>query len=445
VAFELLSKVAAGLLRKDPLPAERIGEAFAEALHARLALAAGALDAESIGKPGGPYREENYREALAHLQEYFPKAADRLRRERLDGAVLTEELRRQPQVRRKWLVRNMSRFRSYGLAERLLRLNWSLWHSDPREAENLSEVILEIAEQLDEILYGPFLLSDLRARALCHLANSRRLLRHLRSVEETFQAAEFYLDRGSGDPAERASFLLLKAYLRHDERRLDEANEFLDEAARIYQAQGNLRQEATVLLKKASLLQDSARNEEALEILRQVSALTQGHESQLYFFAYHNITDLLALMGRTEEALDRIQAGQELAMEAGGAIDRLKVDWLAGRLLADVDRLDRAQEVLETAKASFLEQEMGFEAVCVALDLAEVYLRSERRKDAEGLIFELPAYLRSSRVAPSVFEALHLLQQRLREGSASAKLVREVADFLDVAGVDPSAVFTPSN
>lgn len=376
---------------------------------------------------------------LGVLEEVLSELGERLYRERANAPALAEEIRRQPRGRRRWLVRNVLRFHTLGLAEHLLDLVRELWHSDHVEAEQLCAVALEICEQLSDATYGNELIHDLRAQTLAFLANSNRTLRHLRNVEETFQAASFHLEKGTGDPSLRALHHYLKALFRAQQRRFEEAADLLDQAASIYKTIGNLADWARVMIQKALVMQESEQEDAALEILNHVAEITRGREPRVYFYAYHNVTDLLWAMGRTEEALRRIETGRQLAEEAGGLIDRLKVTWLEGRILSSAGSFREAEEPLAEAMRQLLDLHRDLEGISAALDLMALYLESSREEEALGLL--PPLFAQARGVSQNILAALVTLHQALREGRATPSLVREVEHFLDRAVSNPSLRF----
>jgi len=439
-ASAVLRSTAAVLLRNDSghrWKTRTVLETFRAVCRARgLSLEDPAAETDSADEQGDS--EETRERSLAVFREVLSDLGKRLRRERSEAPALAEEICRQPRGRRRWLVRNVRRFHTLGLAEHLLDLVRELWHSDHQEAEQLSAVALEICEQLSESPYGSELIHDLRAQTLGFLANSNRTLRQLRNVEETFQAASFHLEKGTGDPSLRALLLYLRALFRAHQRRFEEAADLLDQAASIYETIGNLPDQARVALQKALLMREWGQSEAEREILNHVAEITRGHEPQLYFYAYHNLTDLLWEMGRNEEALERIERGRQLAEEAGGLIDRLKVTWLEGRILSSAGRYQEAEEPLLEAMRQFLELH-HLEGISAALDLMALYLESSRDEEALGLL--PPLFAQARGVSQNILTALVTLQQALREGRATPDLVREVERFLDQAASNPSLRF----
>lgn len=385
---------------------------------------------------------EEYEPALSDFEERYGELHSRLRREELTVEDLTAELRRQPSIRQRWMVRNVQRFHSYRLAEHLLALTWKLWHEEPEEAERLAGLALDVCEELDEGVYGERMIHDLRGRSLALLANSRRILLRLRNVEEFFNAAEFHLQKGTGDPDLMARVLQLKASLRVRQSRFDEADALLQQASKIFEEEGNLADWARAFFSRAIFKRQHGEIDAALAMLEEVAQLTRELEPRLYYYCHHNVTSILVEVGHDEEALGRIATSRDLAKKFGGTIDLLKVDWLEGNILANLGRVDEARKLLRRAMEALFEHRMELDGIGAGLDLTALHLRQGQTEEARGLVPEILG--RAREVHQNIFAALVTLQQALREDRASPELTKEVSDFLDVAEVNPTARFEPS-
>lgn len=430
-ASEILRSTAAVLLRNtDNWRARVVLATFRTVCRARgLSLeedlshqkAESTAEAESTDENAAPVAEaalHGFSEALQEFEGVLGVLGARLERERAEAPSLADEVLRQPRARRRWLIRNMRRFQTFGLAEFLLDRVRELWHGDQEEAEQLTTVALEICELLDDRVYGTELVHDLRAQTLAFLANSQRVLRQLRNVEEIFQAAGFHLEKGTGDPALRGLVLSLKSDLRVFQNRFDEAAGLLDQAGALYRGAEKLADRARVELQKHVLLRKSGRPEEALQILYELLDLTEDREPQLYFYTYHNVIDQLWALGRHEEALERIETDRKLAEATGGPIDQIKVIWVEGRALAGAGRVEEAEEPLCKAVDLFFEHHLEIEGIIAALQLIALYVDSDRTEDALVLLSSL--FPRARRVPPNALAALVTLQQALKKGSASS-------------------------
>ena len=388
---------------------------------------------------------DEYREALDRFGTWFDRVASLFEQEREEAAGLAGELERQPALRQKWLVRNVRRFQSFGLAEYLLDRSKDLWHADPGRAEELAEVCLEIAERISETKYDLSLINDLKARAWAWIANARRIRNNYRGVEEAFRAAEFYRESGSGDPLEQAVLWQLVATFRMAQHRFDEAVELLDKAAAVYRAAGQFEREVEILITKALLYQETSQHSKSETILVSILDLMgEDGDPKLTFYVYNNLALALYEMGRPQEAEALLPKVQELAETAGEMLDRLRVEWLRGSILSKAGRLEEAEKPLRRARDGFIEQGMGLDAAGACLDLIRLYLRTEREKEAVDLTGDLLPIFAAKDMNRESLSAILYLQQALREHKASLGLIDEVADFIEEARGNPMARFNPT-
>lgn len=134
-------------------------------------------------------------------------------RERAEAKTLLAELLEHPAERRVLLVRNSPRFQTWGLCELILKRSREQNFQDAVLGEDLARLSLEILDCLDLSYYGGEPVEDLRARAWGYIANSRRIKSDLRGAEEAFGLAFAALERGTGEPMEKAVLLDLRASL----------------------------------------------------------------------------------------------------------------------------------------------------------------------------------------------------------------------------------------
>lgn len=162
--------------------------------------------------------------------------------ERLEAPELFVDLTGQPPERWGALIAAEKRFLTWGFLELVIERSLEVATRNPELAEHLGRLALQVAERLDLRLYGAGPIEDLRARAWAHIGNARRVRSDLAGAEEAFTAAFLQLGRGTADPLEKAVLFDLKASLRRDQRRFDEAASLLRKAIRIFQEMDLLRQ-----------------------------------------------------------------------------------------------------------------------------------------------------------------------------------------------------------
>ena len=160
--------------------------------------------------------------------------ARRLLREHARVPELLARIEGLPSDERKALVESDAELCSWPLGQRLVESCLDLVYAEAGKAEELAELALVLSQGLDERRYGAGLVNDFKAKAWACLGEVLRSRADLRGADEAFVMAEGLLADGTGDVLEEARLLELKAALRRDQLRLDEAHGLLDDVIAVY-------------------------------------------------------------------------------------------------------------------------------------------------------------------------------------------------------------------
>lgn len=379
--------------------------------------------------PGSWWEASNrfdYDLALDRVFEKVRRVNSTLQRERTEAQQLMAELARHPLERQRLLVQNSSRFQSWGLCELLLSQAIETL-SGPLEARDIGDVAVALAEGLDPVFYGPALLEDMKARAWCYLANSRRLLSDLRGSEAAFEAAEAHLAQGTGERLERARLFDLKASLRTHQGRYEEALGLLNQAAVIYRRAQQRHFLGHVLLNKGHVCIWKGDLEIATGLLRQGLALVESErEPKLVATAYHNLAYVLNEMGQPREALSLVTRARLLYLEIGDSLYLIRLQYTEGKIALNLGRLEQAEGMLREVRKSFIEKGMPHDAALASMDLTQVYARQRRHAEIRVLAQELVPIFQSLDLQREVLAAVILFQQAAEAESVPLALVQEV-------------------
>lgn len=392
------------------------------------------------------YPESAYGEVTRAVAEKLRRTGVEIERERASAGTLWAELREHPPSRRLLMVENSSRFQSYGLAELLLQESRHGWNEDPARSEDLAELALTVIHRLERRLHGPALLNDLKAEGWSYIANCRRIRSDLRSVSEAFDIAEDFRTRGTGDLTEEAEILQLKASFFRDQRRFQDALQAVDRAIEIFRQAEDYHAEGRALIKKATVLQQAGDVEPALPLLERAATLIDpSKEPRLLFMVKQNLAYFLNEAGQAMEARKVLPEARKLAVEVGGSLDRLRILWIEGLVNRQLGQTELAEAALRRTMAGFAEAEIGYDAALAALDLAGLYLESERHSDAQELATEMAPIFASRDVHREAVAALAMAQEAMEKQKATVALIQEVASFLRRARRNPALRFERSS
>jgi len=365
------------------------------------------------------------------------EADDRAGRRRAEEQ-LTALLALSPAERRRAVEEDASHH-TWELVEQLRERSFAEGTERPERALELARLAAATAGRVPAGPESEPLRADLRALAAAQLGNAERVAGDLRAAEAALGAAREQLDRGTGDPLPRARLESFLASLRRDQSRYDEAVERATRAANLYRRAGDRHGVGRTLIQLATL--HAFRDELDLACRRLDEALARlepSVEPRLLLVARHNRASYLERAGRYEEAAAELAAARPLAT---AALDRLRLDWLAGRLALARGEAEAGEQALLAAREAFLARGLGYETAQVSLELAALYAEQGRAADQRRLAEEMVPLFAARDVHPEARAALALYCDAARAEAASAALAREVAGYLDRARGRPRLPF----
>jgi tetratricopeptide (TPR) repeat protein len=387
--------------------------------------------------------------------QYSPAHAQRAR-SLFAAPALWEKLRAFSPQKRRGLVQDTDRFLSWGLCELLCRESEKTASAHPEEALDLAELAVLIALRLPAgrlpagLLMEAEYLEELRAYAWAHLGNARRVLGELRSADEAFVRADEHWARAAdelGDPLGFGAYILgLKASLRRDQRRFEEALALLDEVAARYLEEDeegrDLHLAGQTLVNKAYTLDQMDEPGRAIEVLLEAAPLVDPtRDPRLLLCLRHNLVDTLSKTGRLQEASALLAGVESLSREVGGDLDLVRLRWAEGRIAAGLGETAKGEELLRQVRRDFLERGLGYDAALVSLELADLYAGQERTAELRELAGEMLPVFQARDVHREALAALALFQQAAAREEASLDLVRRVSSYLSRARRDPGLRF----
>lgn len=392
--------------------------------------------------PEVPWTPRAYSAMLDRLVETSVEAGVPLSHQEVEAPVLLAELLLHPARRRRLLLENATRFRSWSLAELLFDRSREEAFEDPAQAESLARLGLEVVRHLEEAGHEPPLVADLEARGLAGLANALRMRSDLQAAEETLDQAEAVLARGSGDPIEAARVLELKASLRKDQLRFDEALQILERAIRKYRSVNESHRAARATLTQAEVLRKSGAPADAIQLLKDaMAAFDPRKEPRLALCARHNLATWLVDLERPMEAFQVMRDAHSLYERFPDPWTQRRRMWVEGRILLQLNQAEKAEQRLLEAQRGFVAQEIAYDAALVSLDLAVVYARQGRTADLRRLAAEMVPVFRARDVHREALAALGCFQQAVEMETVTTALVQQVQEYLRRARHDPAARF----
>jgi tetratricopeptide (TPR) repeat protein len=356
-------------------------------------------------------------------------AEDRAERRRAEERLAA--LDALPAAERREAVEDDPRHHTWAFAELLRERSFSEGPEHPERSLELARLAVAVAGRVPEGAETEPLRADLRALAAGQLGNAERVAGDLRAAEAAFRAAREQLDRGTGDPLPHARMLSCLASLRSDQSRYDEAVETAKRAAALYRRAGDRHGVGRTLIQLATF--HAYRDEPERACRRLDEALTNldpAAEPRLLFAAHHNRASYLERLGRLDEAAAELEEARTLAR---AALDRLRLDWLSGRIALARGEAEAGERALLAVRDAFVARGLAYETAQVSLELAALYAERGRIADQRRLAEEMVPLFAARDVHPEARAALTLYCDAARAETASAALIREVAGRVDHA------------
>jgi tetratricopeptide (TPR) repeat protein len=378
-------------------------------------------------------------QAVAELDAALPQHIldTRVRRARAKAEEVWNELRpRSAEERRVYLDENPE-VCTPALVRRLCDESVKAAGRSAGRAMSLAELALYAAERVPGEV-------SLRCRGFAKgfIANAFRVGGQLHAADSVMAEAFTLWRSGLGsDPAlSEARLLGLKASLRRNQRRFQEAFSILGEALTLNDPSESIN----LLLERSHLQYTKGEHQQALDTLQDAQArIEPKHAPQLWFAIQFNRAANLSKLGRYQDAQKLLPLIWDQATSQQGDLHILRLRWLAAGITAGLGDAGLAVRSLQDVKKGFADLEIPFDAALVSLELAEIYLKQERWGDLRLVAEEMLQLFRDLGVHREAIASLLLFREAVEREDATVDLIQRLARYLREAERDPSHRFDP--
>lgn len=358
-------------------------------------------------------------------------------KERAAAKGLVAELTRHPAERQRILIRNHTRFHSWGVYELLLEASRQESSRNPELGEQLADLALDLSGHLDTSSYGAEAIEDLRARAWAYIGNARRVRSDLRGAQEAFDRALIHLRQGTREPWEQAAWLDLRASLLRAQRRFDDAMRLLNRALTLFLAVGDRHRAGRILVSMDIVHHQAGQPEKGIPLLyRSLVLLDSAQDPKLLFTAQHNLIDDLTEVGRFMEAQGLFIQARPLYLRFDEPRNRNRRRWVEGKIARGLGQPEKAVSLLLAARAGFLELDDAYDVALVSLDIASLYAEQGRMAELKQLAEEMVPIFSSRQIHREAIAAFALWQQAVQTERLGTELTARVVASLRQARYD---------
>lgn len=383
----------------------------------------------------------DYGPAIARSERRYLDLSRALQLERSEAPALLAELLEHPAEQQRLLVANSTRYRTWGVYEKLLDRSWELRTAARAQAEELALLALHLSSRLDDSLYRIDLIEDLRARAWSYIGNLRRIGGDMEGAEAAFGSAYGHLKRGTREPVERALYLDLKASLRGDQHRLEEASTLQRRAIEIFLHYGDEHRAGAGLINLAAIHTYAGDVEAAISLLQKALELIDPHDDRLVLIVWTNLIDNVATLGRFIEAQGLYRQARPLYRKNREIHFDLRRLWVKAKIERGLGQVESAEALLLAAQAGYLGADRPFDAALVSLELALMYAEQHRVAELKKLASQLVPIFSARHIHCEALAALTFLTQALEAERLSAETAAGVANYLRQAQGNPDLKF----
>jgi tetratricopeptide (TPR) repeat protein len=299
--------------------------------------------------------QENYGPALDRSFDLFQRWQAALEQERREAPALLASLVSLVPGQRQLFMRNDRRFQSWGLFELLIHRGREETFTDPRHAEELFQLAIDISAQLSSSVYDAKRIEDLRARAWGYTANARRVRMDFQASTEAFEEAFRHLHRGTEDPLEKALLFDLKASLRRALLLHGDSLELSRKAISIFRKMGQAQLVGRAILKSSITYAEMGNPGQAiLSLYESLPLIDQALEPRLTLCLFTNLSDDLAEAGRFMEAQGVLVRARHLYHRCPDPRTQNHHLWTEAKVAWGFGRFREAELLFERAHAGFM-------------------------------------------------------------------------------------------
>ncbi len=359
--------------------------------------------------------------------------------ERQAAQTLWVRMRSLPRKEQMETLRGAPLGEQWAICELLCIESQRLCGEDPMKAVSLCELALAAADLAEE---DEGVRAKLRGLAWAHFGNALRAKDDLEGAERAFTAADAFWKVGENSVdglLEEGLIFALKASLRRDQRRFEEAKDLLDRAL-LLASNSTFRIQAIV--SKAKLLVEIGDLEEAVTLLEQVKEMASPKEdARLLFNLWHNLADALGKLERFEEAAALLPQARAYLLKAGGELNRIRLMWTEGRVVAGLGKIEEGIALLARVRGEFASRNMAYDVALVSLEIAIFYAGQGRTDQVKTLARNMTPIFQAHAIHREALAALTIFRQAAEHEKVTQELAREVLSYLRKARCNPELQF----
>ncbi len=327
----------------------------------------------------------------------------------------------------------------WAVCELLFTESQRLCGEDPVKAASLCELALTAADLAEG---GEGLRAKLRGIAWAHFGNALRAQDDLEGAERAFISADAIWKVGEGVAdglLEEGLIFALKASLRRDQRRFDEAKDLLERASLLA---SNSTFRIQVMVSKAKLLEEMGNLEEAVALLEHLKEkASPKEEARILFPIWQNLAHTLSKLERFKEAAALLPEARAHLLKAGGELNRVRLLWTEGRVTAGLGDVEDGIALLARVRGEYASRNMAYDVALVSLEIAILYASLGRTEQVKTLARHMTPIFQAHAIHREALAALALFRQAAEREQVTEEFARAMLSYLGKARYNPELRF----
>lgn len=377
-----------------------------------------------------------YEAIFSKLLETVPPAQRALAEEKLRAGALWARLRPLTPEARMTVVSTDPAYHTFPVLDRLLS-ECVVLRSRPVQCHETAALAVVIAGRLDPATHTPSQIADLTARALAELANAARIGQDFRAAAQALQEGYIALERGSGDPLERARLRNYEGSLLLDVGQFERAAGCFETCYEIYDSLGDKHMMGRALVKQAHAV-GQQNPEAAVSLLKHAMGYIDARDEPLLeLAARHNLTLFLCESGKPDEALSMLEYARPLHEQFPEPRHLLRLAWLEAKILFALSRYQDAAFAFDSVRDAFLTERLDQEYVLASIDLAQALIQLGNTGRAVSLLTQMYGWLEAYGMHDEGLGVLMLAREGLEQGRIVAFSLRALTSYFKRAWIYP--------
>jgi transcriptional regulator with XRE-family HTH domain len=349
------------------------------------------------------------------------KKVEKAAAKRREAEELWERLKAASEDERRDLVADFPDYRSWALAVRVCEASVRAAADKPKNARELADLALLIAERVEE---PEAFRSRLQGYCWAYVGNSRRVSEDFDGADEALVRA-WDLWRAGADSGLLPEWLMftIEASLRRARQQFSDALSLLDQA--MESCGDNSKAAGLIHLERERVFEQIGDVKGAMAALKEAAPLVEASgDAHLLFTLHFKTARNLCHLERYTEAEDLLFGIRELAIEQRNELNLIRVDWLQARVDAGQGRTEEAVTGFQRVRGEFTARDLPYDAALASLDLALLWLEAGRTREVRDLALAMGWIFQAKKIDREALAALSLFCKAARQESATVELAR---------------------